>query len=313
MSLQQRHAITDAPRGESLWRINRRIAFTLIELLVVIAIIAILASLLLPVLAKAKDQAKATSCLSNLHQWGAEWAMYCGDYKDTFPSGANENGSGSANPRAAWFSALGRSGTTSNQLLTCPMTSTTNTDTKILFGGITTCYRMPIASGNNDVNASGEAGSYSPNLWMYSAPASVAQIYYTDYHWAPSNYWGKLSAPLKPSLVPLMADGMWRGGAPHYDATEYFKPTPTNGLEEQVANGGDESAEMECFSVARHHSYTETQMVYFDGSAGAIKVKNMWTLIWNPNWDPSYIAINYPQTGASVNTPPFWYAWLLSE
>lgn len=62
-----------------------RAGFTLIELLVVIAIIAILAAILFPVFAQARDKARAISCLSNCKQIGTGFMMYVQDYDENFP------------------------------------------------------------------------------------------------------------------------------------------------------------------------------------------------------------------------------------
>jgi prepilin-type N-terminal cleavage/methylation domain-containing protein len=88
-----------------LAKMRKHRGFTLIELLVVIAIIAILAALLLPALSRAKERARRTADVSNLHQWGVGCTIYAGDFKDYLPVGIRAGAAG--NPTAddfIWFS-----------------------------------------------------------------------------------------------------------------------------------------------------------------------------------------------------------------
>jgi prepilin-type N-terminal cleavage/methylation domain-containing protein/prepilin-type processing-associated H-X9-DG protein len=99
---------------------NRR-GFTLIELLVVIAIIAILAAILFPVFAKAREKARQTSCISNGKQIGLSWHMYAQDYDErVIPYSDSGVSGGFAMP----WTLLIQPYTKNNQILRCPNNGT---------------------------------------------------------------------------------------------------------------------------------------------------------------------------------------------
>ena len=96
----RKNSFTPKLPSEAFFSVKPR--FTLVELLVVIAIIAILASMLLPALSKARDAARRIQCLNNLHNVGTGIAIYLSDYDEQYPTNPIDTSS--------QFSWLGKSG-----------------------------------------------------------------------------------------------------------------------------------------------------------------------------------------------------------
>jgi prepilin-type N-terminal cleavage/methylation domain-containing protein/prepilin-type processing-associated H-X9-DG protein len=144
----------------------RRRGFTLIELLVVIAIIAILAAILFPVFARAREKARQASCQSNLKQLALSWQMYCQDYDERAPR-YYQGPSGSTNIMTRLMPYA-----KNQQIWVCPSgTGTSCTSTshnpetaqRQMFGATSYGYNIVYESSsygdwNNDGNSSGHHG-----------------------------------------------------------------------------------------------------------------------------------------------------------
>ena len=112
VSVRLRPNPTRRPFGTEFWSLKFEVSrlrggFTLLELLITIAIIAILAALLVPALARAKDKSRAVQCTANLRQWGLAMHMYADDFDDYLPRrGQGVQTLALINRPSDWFNAL---------------------------------------------------------------------------------------------------------------------------------------------------------------------------------------------------------------
>jgi prepilin-type N-terminal cleavage/methylation domain-containing protein len=159
---------SNSPAGQSAT--HRRQGFTLIELLVVIAIIAILAAILFPVFARARENARRTSCVSNLKQMGLAFMQYTQDYDEMLPNNYADLGPGQ--PGGAWapgspnrwfWPQILHPYHKSEQIFRCPSSSYTDRPQNGHYGANSWIITSPTSppSAFNLARISNSAGTYT--------------------------------------------------------------------------------------------------------------------------------------------------------
>ena len=246
-------------------------AFTLIELLVVIAIIALLLSIMMPALRKAKQTAQKIICRSNLRQWGMIWKVYTDENDGKLP-----DCTGFGALRGDWIIAL-RKDYPTDKMTQCPSA------TKFVDfgppannrGGVFSTYRNDYADGSQDFC------SYGMNIWAYSTTHFIMNPNPKTKNWGSFEV-GSVST----STIPFFMDSIYRGSAPQYNGYDPMtmanspEPLPDNGFE-HVYDG------IRQFTMPRHGSSSKVgiNVLFMDLSVRHVMIKEMWSLKWHKQFD----------------------------
>lgn len=263
---------------------NRKDAgFTLIELLVVIAIIAILAAMLLPALARAKDRAKDLGCMNNLKQLALAEQIYVQDNNQPFPYPSESK---------VWLDVLAQNYGNVDRLRLCPRTENPPPSQRKYTPAGTidqTWYWTPAQNTN-------AYGSYAINGWFYSGgwTLGITGAYNAA---AEARAFKKEGSVQMPALTPVFCDSIWVDGWPQETDRPWpdLTQTANNYQSSGIGVGG-----MARMMIARHKRPSPVPTAqntsvslpgainigFFDGHVEQAPLQNLWTLYWALDWQP---------------------------
>ncbi len=293
---------------------NRRSAksftgFTLIELLVVIAVVALLMALLLPALQRARKQAKAVVCQSNLKQLATSFTAYTASNGQVLPE---QKFYGMATPEP-WMNTLKGYYGRNERVLCCPMAAkpatavaqnTTNMgpfmrqqqDAPMTGGTFGAWGKLQFTIEN--IRTPVYHGSYGMNNWL-STPQQGGRVVigcgrgmkeYEKVFWTTDNLSGS-------GRIPIFLDGWWwcswvkaNDAPPRFDGDKTAFPCGcTNSIQR--------------FCINRHNGFVNA--AFLDGSARKVGLKELWTLVWHSKFDTTGL-----WTRAGGATAESWPEWM---
>jgi len=230
----------------------RRKGFTLIELLVVIAIIALLMSILMPTLQRAKKSARSIACQASLRQWGLVMKLYADDNDGYFIKG----GTG-----CDWFSTL-KPWYSQQEMTYCPEAKRPAMPAGTEPGGVANWFGSTYMSWSY----SGHYGSYGINMWVFNEYGEG------NNGWGKPKKWKWRTPYVKGAdNIPIFADATWGGTHP-----EEFDEPP-------LFEGDQNASFMGRFCIDRHNGGING--VFCDFSTRKIGLKELWRLKWHRNYN----------------------------
>jgi prepilin-type N-terminal cleavage/methylation domain-containing protein/prepilin-type processing-associated H-X9-DG protein len=276
---------------------NNHKAFTLVELLVVIAIIALLMSILMPALGRARKQAQAVICQSQLNSWGMALQLFAHDNDGSFLKSYTYY---TGDPEDWWMVGLlpyigGKvdQQSESRDLFLCPSAARSKNPPE--------CNRCPGSTFStwgpfNPGNAGGgdwwdwrAEGSYGINDWVANPPAEL------DTYWGfPTKYCWRNTAINGAANVPVFLDCMYVSAyVLHFD-----DPPPFYDQYDTWASNG-----IQMFAMDRHSGGVNA--VFADWSVRKVGIKELWTLKWHNQFD-----ISGPWTAIGGAVASDWPEWM---